>query len=54
MSEAGTRTLTVSVYEQGFALANLGAGAAVSVVIFAALLLFAALHFRFAPKEQGL
>jgi multiple sugar transport system permease protein len=51
---AGTRTLTVSVYEQGFALANLGAGAAVSVVIFFALVVFATLHFRFAPKEQGL
>jgi multiple sugar transport system permease protein len=51
---AGTRTLTVSVYEQGFALADLGAGAAVSVVIFFALVVFAALHFRFAPKEQGL
>jgi multiple sugar transport system permease protein len=51
---AGTRTLTVSVYEQGFALANLGAGAAVSVVIFFALVMFATLHFRFAPKEQGL
>jgi multiple sugar transport system permease protein len=51
---AGTRTLTVSVYEQGFALANLGAGAAVSVVIFFALVVFATLHFRLAPKEQGL
>jgi multiple sugar transport system permease protein len=51
---AGTRTLTVSVYEQGFALANLGAGAAVSVVIFFALVIFATLHFRFAPREQGL
>jgi multiple sugar transport system permease protein len=51
---AGTRTLTVSVYEQGFALADLGAGAAVSVVIFFALVVFATLHFRLAPKEQGL
>jgi multiple sugar transport system permease protein len=51
---AGTRTLTVSVYEEGFALANLGAGAAVSVVIFFALVVFATLHFRLAPKEQGL
>jgi len=51
---AGTRTLTVSVYEEGFALANLGAGAAVSVVIFFALVIFATLHFRFAPREQGL
>jgi hypothetical protein len=37
---AGTRTLTVNVYEQAFALSNIGAGAAVAVVIFACLLLF--------------
>jgi multiple sugar transport system permease protein len=31
---AGTRTLTVNVYEQAFAVSNIGAGAAVAVVIF--------------------
>jgi len=30
---AGTRTLTVNVYEQAFAVSNLGAGAAVAVVV---------------------
>jgi multiple sugar transport system permease protein len=35
---AGTRTLTVNVYEQAFALSNIGAGAAVAVVIFGCLL----------------
>ena len=30
---AGTRTLTVNVYEQAFAISNIGAGAAVAVVI---------------------
>ena len=30
---AGTRTLTVNVYEQAFAVSNIGAGAAVAVVI---------------------
>jgi ABC-type sugar transport system permease subunit len=33
---AGTRTLTVNVYEQAFALSNIGAGAAVAVVILCA------------------
>jgi multiple sugar transport system permease protein len=49
---AGTRTLTVDVYEKGFALSDLGAGAAVAVVIFLLLLTFAAIHFRFVHKEE--
>jgi multiple sugar transport system permease protein len=51
---AGTRTLTVNVYEQAFAISNIGAGAAVAVVIFACLLLFSFLFFRFISKEEGL
>ena len=51
---AGTRTLTVSVYEQGFALGDLGAGCAAAVVIFFLLALFSAAHFRFAAREEGL
>lgn len=51
---AGTRTLTVDVYEQGFALNNLGAGAAVAVVIFLMLTVFATLYFRTLPKDEGL
>ena len=51
---AGTRTLTVSVYERGFALGDLGAGCAAAVVIFVLLFLFAALHFRLASREEGL
>lgn len=51
---AGTRTLTVSVYERGFALGDLGAGCAVAAVIFALLLAFSALHFRFLSREEGL
>ncbi len=50
---AGTRTLTVEVYEQGFALANLGAGAAVAVVVFLFLGCFATLYFRFIHQEEG-
>jgi multiple sugar transport system permease protein len=51
---AGTRTLTVNVYEQAFAVSNIGAGAAVAVVIFACLLVFSFLFFRFISQEEGL
>ncbi|MEO0544498.1 MAG: sugar ABC transporter permease [Pseudomonadota bacterium] len=51
---AGTRTLTVNVYEQAFAISNIGAGAAVAVVIFGCLLIFAFLFFRFISREEGL
>ncbi|UWQ17490.1 carbohydrate ABC transporter permease [Jannaschia sp. M317] len=51
---AGTRTLTVNVYEQAFAISNIGAGAAVAVVVFGTLLVFAALFFRFISQEEGL
>ena len=48
---AGTRTLTVDVYEQAFALSNLGAGAAVAVVVFLVLLFFALVFFKFSPQD---
>ena len=51
---AGTRTLTVNVYEQAFAVSNIGAGAAVAVVIFCTLILFAFFFFRFISQEEGL
>ena len=50
---AGTRTLTVNVYEQAFAISNLGAGAAVAVVIFVLLLMFSVIFIRFSPKDAG-
>ena len=50
---AGTRTLTVDVYEQAFAVSNLGAGAAVAVVVFFVLLFFALVFFKFSPKDEG-
>jgi len=51
---AGTRTLTVNVYEQAFAISNIGAGAAVAVVVFGCLLLFSVFFFRFMSREEGL
>ena len=50
---AGTRTLTVNVYEQAFAISNLGAGAAVAVVIFVLLLVFSVIFIRFTPKDAN-
>ena len=50
---AGTRTLTVDVYEQAFAVSNLGAGAAVAVVVFVVLLSFAILFFKFSPQDDA-
>ncbi len=51
---AGTRTLTVNVYEQAFAVSNIGAGAAVAVVIFCCLLVFSFFFFRTMSQEEGL
>ncbi len=51
---AGTRTLTVDVYEQAFAISNIGAGAAVAVVIFGCLILFSWIFFRYISREEGL
>ncbi len=51
---AGTRTLTVNVYEQAFAISNIGAGAAVAVIIFACLIAFSFFFFRFISREEGL
>lgn len=51
---AGTRTLTVNVYEQAFAISNIGAGAAVAVVIFVVLLSFSYFFLRFMSQEEGL
>lgn len=51
---AGTRTLTVNVYEQAFAISNIGAGAAVAVVIFGVLLCFSILFLKYVSREEGL
>lgn len=51
---AGTRTLTVSVYEQAFAISNIGAGAAVAVVIFGFLITFSVFFLKYISQEEGL
>lgn len=50
---AGTKTLTVQVYDQAFALADLGAGAAVAVALFVILAVFMVLYFRYAPEGDS-
>ena len=50
---AGTRTLTVNVYEQAFAISNLGAGAAVASVVFVFLLSVSGIFIYFSPKDHG-
>lgn len=49
---AGTETLTVQVYDQAFARSDLGAGAAVAVVLFAILAVFMVIYFRYAPEGE--
>ncbi len=51
---AGTRTFTVNVYEQAFAVSNIGAGAAVAVIIFFCLLCFSIIYFRTLRHEEEL
>lgn len=50
---AGTRTLVVNVYEQAFAISNLGAGAAVAVIVFVVLVCFSLIIFRYSPQDEG-
>ena len=45
--------MTVNVYEQAFAISNLGAGAAVAVVIFMFLLIFSIIFIKFTPRDEG-
>ena len=43
---SGTRTLPISVYQQGFSVSNIGMGSAVSIVIVLLLLFFMFIYFR--------
>ena len=48
---AGTKTLTVDVYETGFNIGNLGSGAANAVLVFLILVVVAIFIIKFSPKE---
>ncbi len=47
---AGTKTLTITVFDEAFGRQDLGAGAAVAVVLFFILALFLVFYFRYAPE----
>lgn len=49
---AGTKNLPVMIYDQAFARADIGAGSAVAMVLFAILLVFLVVYFRFAPEGE--
>ena len=50
---SGTRTLPINVYQQGFAVSDIGMGSAVSIVIVMLLLTFMILYFRLIGKKAN-
>lgn len=48
---AGTKVMTIKVYDYAFGEFNIGAGSAVAMVLFAILLLFLFIYFRWIVKE---
>ena len=50
---SGTRTLPINVYEQGFAISNIGMGSAVSMVIVLILIIFMIFYFKLIGKRAN-
>lgn len=50
--QAGTKVLTIKVYEYAFGQFNIGAGSAVAMVLFVILLIFMVVYFRWIMKEE--
>ena len=48
---SGTLTLPISVYQQGFAISNIGMGSAVSIVIVFLLITFMIIYFKLIGKK---
>ena len=48
---SGTLTLPISVYQQGFAISDIGMGSAVSIVIVVLLLMFMCFYFKLLGKR---
>ena len=48
---SGTRTLPINVYQQGFAISDIGMGSAVSMVIVILLLMFMFFYFKLIGKK---
>ena len=50
---SGTLTLPISVYQQGFAISNIGMGSAVSIVIVLLLITFMLIYFKLIGKKAN-
>ena len=50
---SGTLTLPISVYQQGFAVSNIGVGSAVSIVIVLLLITFMIIYFKLIGKKAN-
>jgi len=50
---SGTRTLPINVYQQGFAVSDIGMGSAVSIVIVMLLLIFMVIYFKLIGKKAN-
>ncbi len=50
---SGTRTLPINVYQQGFAVSDIGMGSAVSIVIVMLLISFMVIYFRLIGKRAN-
>ena len=50
---SGTLTLPISVYQQGFAISNIGMGSAISIVIVLLLIMFMLIYFRLIGKRAS-
>ena len=50
---SGTRTLPINVYQQGFAVSNIGMGSAVSIVIVVLLIIFMIVYFKLIGKRAN-
>jgi multiple sugar transport system permease protein len=49
--QAGTKVLTIKVYEYAFGRSNIGAGSAAALVLFVLLLIFIVIYLRWILKE---
>ena len=50
---SGTLTLPISVYQQGFAISNIGMGSAISIVIVMLLITFMIIYFKLIGKKAN-
>ena len=50
---SGTRTLPINVYQQGFAISDIGMGSAVSIVIVLLLIIFMFIYFKLIGRKAN-